>query len=202
MKGLLIANTIIHGAGFSLQDSEGDDVPVAWWGRFRTWLKAPSQNDPPENCPNKREFLEHGRNSRKCDKSGFWLWIASNARKKGLIKESPSGNKSWGSWQIGLDVGCIAIWSKVAMPPAFIFLSSRNPSSNWNKSRTLTKTEVRGLEPHYPVPLTLAVMPSLSLELEIWASLLIQPLWLLSPHAVIFAKTLVQEYLSMCVGLQ
>lgn len=174
MKGLLIANTVIHGAGFSLQESEGDDVPVAWWGSFRTWLKAPSQNDPPENYPNKWEFLEHGRNSSKCDKSGFWLWIASNARKKGLIEESLSGNESWGSWQISLDVGCIAIWSKVAMLPAFIFLSSKNPSSNWNESRTLTKTEVRGLEPHYLVPLTLAVMPSPSLELERWSSLLSQ----------------------------
>lgn len=104
---------------------------------------------------------------------------------------------SWGSWQIGLDVGCIAIWYKVAMLPAFIFLSSRIPSSNWNESRALTKTEVRGLEPHYPVPLTLAVVPSPSLELERWAPLLTQLLWLLSPCTVIFAKTLVLEYLSI-----
>lgn len=146
-----------------------------------------------------RELSEQMRVSRTWQKlKKVWQeWILTvNSikcqKKKGLIKESPRRNESWGSWQIGLDVGCIAIWSKVAMLPAFTFLSSRNPSSNWNKSRTLTKTEVSGLEPHYPAPLTLAVMPGPSLELERWASLLTH-LWLLSPRTVIFAKTLVLE---------
>lgn len=101
----------------------------------------------------------------------FWLWIASNARKKGLIEEKPQWKWVLGKLANQPGRGLHCFWPKVAMLPAFIFLSSKNPSSNWNESRTLTKTEVRGSwSPTSPSSTDFGSDAKPSLELERWSS--------------------------------